>query len=132
MLGDRDQCWQEELLDFEHHSVFNLLQIVVQEHHALLLLKDVVLSKLLNYDQDCDFGFLYNLFCFLALVRGADAIHHDLDYLHHQTLSLLLGDVLLAQVQQRVNPFNLDWLVTQHEHPGRQWEYVDGDNVDNF
>ena len=132
VLRHRQHCREEEFLDLEQLRVQDILEVRLQEVRALLLLEHAFVCELLDDDEDGYLRLLLDVFCLLVLARGRDSVHYDLDDLQHQILGLLLWNVLLRQVQEGFDPFSLDWLLAEHQHPGGQWEYVDRDDVDDL
>ena len=114
MWRDSDESGKKELLDLEQHIFADVFKVMLQKVLTLFLLKYRCLSKLLHNNQYGYLGFLFDVLRLLMFRLRRNPIHNHLNYLHDKILTLLLGNVLFAQVQQGLDAFNLDWLLTEH------------------
>ena len=90
---------------------------MVQKILALVLLEHVGIGELLHNNENGDLCLLLDLFHLLMLALRRYPVHDHLDHLEHQVLCLVLRDVLLREIKQSLDAFNLHWLLTQHQHP---------------
>jgi len=132
VLRNGNQSWQEELLDLEERIGLDLLEVLIQEVLALLLLEDVFFRKSLDDDEHCYFGPFFDVLWLLVLAWARDSVHDYRNNFLHQTLGLVFWNICFGEVEKGVNSFELDSLLTQHQHTRNQWENVDCYYIDYF